>query len=177
MRIIAGQLRGRQFKSPPGHRSHPMSEKMRGALFNALGDLQDLTVLDAYGGSGALAFEAASRGASSVITIEKSVLAYRTIKKNVEALDLSDTVKATRANVSTWSDNNDDLRFDVVLADPPYDDIRTNILEKLADHLETGGLYVLSWPGSEETPSLAGLRLNKRSDYGDSTLVFYNKTG
>ena len=85
MRVIAGRLRGRQFKSPPGRRSHPMSEKMRGALFNVLGDIEGLTLLDAFSGSGAISFEAISRGARSVQAVEKAVLAYRTICKNIEA--------------------------------------------------------------------------------------------
>jgi 16S rRNA (guanine966-N2)-methyltransferase len=177
MRIIAGQLRGRQFKSPPGRRSHPMSEKMRGALFNALGDISGLRVLDAYSGSGAISFEAISRGAEFAQAIEKSVLAYRAIKKNIDTLDLEEQVKATRANVSTWSDNNDQLVFDVVIADPPYDDVRPNILEKLSRHLENGGIYVLSWPGSEEIENIRGLKIVKNSKYGDSQLVFYQKTG
>ena len=65
MRIIAGSLGGRVFKAPSGHRTHPMSEKIRGAIFNALGDISDLTVLDAFTGSGALCFEAVSRGVAN----------------------------------------------------------------------------------------------------------------
>lgn len=175
MRVISGQLRGRQFKSPAGRRSHPMSEKMRGALFNSLGDITGLTVLDAYAGSGAISFEALSRGAERAIAIDKSVLAYRVIKKNIEALDLEEQVKATRANISTWSDNNDELEFDVVICDPPYDDIRPNIIEKLIRHLVRGGTFVLSWPGSEEAEAMPGLKIIKIADYGDSKLVFFRK--
>lgn len=177
MRVIAGQLRGRQFKSPRSHRSHPMSEKMRGALFNVLGDINGLSVLDAYAGSGAVSYEAISRGAARATAIDKSIRAYRSIKKNIEELGLDEEIKATRANVSTWSDNNDDLKFDIVICDPAYDDIRPNILEKLVRHLKASGIYVLSWPGSEEVPRLNGLKIIKTSDYGDSQLVFYEKTG
>lgn len=176
MRVISGQLRGRQFKSPPGRRSHPMSEKMRGALFNSLGDISGLSVLDAYAGSGAMAFESISRGAAHAVAIDKSVLAYRTIKKNIDALDLEEQVKPTRANISTWSDNNVDLEFDVVVVDPPYDDIRPNVLEKLVTHLKKGGTFVLSWPGSEELKELASLKIIKHTNYGDSTLVFFRKS-
>jgi 16S rRNA (guanine(966)-N(2))-methyltransferase RsmD len=154
-----------------------MSEKMRGALFNALGDIDGLTMLDAYAGSGAIAYDASSRGAKYVIAIEKSVLAYRTIKRNIDSLNLEDDVKATRANITTWSDNNIDLEFDVVVADPPYDDIKTNVLEKLARHLKRDGIYALSWPGSEEVEDLEGLKIIKDMRYGDSRLVFYRKTG
>jgi 16S rRNA (guanine966-N2)-methyltransferase len=176
MRIIAGQLRGRQFKSPPGRRSHPMSEKMRGALFNVLGDIEGLSILDAYAGSGAIAYEAISRGAQYAMAIEKSVLAYRAIKRNIDTLNLEGDVKATRANISTWSDNNADMEFDVVIADPPYDDIKPNVLEKLVQNLKSGGTYVLSWPGSEEIESIKGLQIIQHSDYGDSKLVFFRKS-
>ncbi|MBX4199607.1 RsmD family RNA methyltransferase, partial [Candidatus Saccharibacteria bacterium] len=53
MRIISGQLKGRNFASPRGHKTHPMSDKMRGALFNILGDIEGLSFLDAFSGSGA----------------------------------------------------------------------------------------------------------------------------
>lgn len=175
MRIIAGDLGGRQFQSPPGHRSHPMSEKMRGALFNALGGLSGLAVLDAFSGSGALVFEAASRGANKVTAIEKAPQVFKVIQDNIAKLGLPDTVKATRANISIWSDNNPDLQFDVVIADPPYDDIRPKILKKLVRHLKVGGTYVLSWPGREEAPRFDGLEQLKELDYGDSKLVFFRK--
>lgn len=177
MRVVAGNLNGRSFKSPRGRRSHPMSEKVRGALFNALGDMAGLDVLDAFGGSGALAFEAVSRGADHAQVVESDVRAYKTIKDNIESLDVEQKVKATRANVSSWSDNNRDRQFDVVLVDPPYDDIRPDLIEKLVRHVKEGGLYVLSWPGSEEAPTLKGLKQVKNNKYGDSQLVFYAKTG
>lgn len=165
-------MRGQQFKSPPGHRSHPMSEKMRGALFNALGDIDGLRVLDAYAGSGALSYEAISRGAAAVTAVEKSVLAYRTIKRNIEALSM-DSIHATRANVSTWSDNQVDTVFDIVLADPPYNDIRPDILAKLTRHLKPSGVFVVSWPGSEEPVHFSGVEMIKHLKHGDSSLVFY----
>ena len=70
MRIIAGDLKGREFKSPRGRTTRPMSEKTRGALFNTLGDIEGLSVLDGFAGSGALVFEAISRGAVSALAIE-----------------------------------------------------------------------------------------------------------
>jgi len=154
-----------------------MSEKVRGALFNSLGDINGLRFLDTYSGSGALAYEAVSRGAKYVQSVEKSIRAYRTIKKNIASLDIEDDIKATRANISTWSDNNVDLFFDVVTCDPPYDNIRPDVIEKLIRHLNQDGIFVLSWPGSEELREFDGLEIIKNSDYGDSQLVFYRKTG
>src|SRR3954470_23836038 len=98
MRIIAGQLKGQQFQAPHGHKTHPMSDKMRGALFNVLGDIEGLTFLDAFAGSGALAFEAASRGAKAVTAIEIDNSAHKTIGQNIKALHISTQVKAVKAN-------------------------------------------------------------------------------
>jgi 16S rRNA (guanine966-N2)-methyltransferase len=101
-----------------------MSDKARGGLFNALGDLSDLSVLDAFAGSGALSFEAISRGASSAVAVDIDKSAYQAMQESISALGLEDKIKAIRANVSGWSDNNSDALFDIVIAAPPYDDLQ-----------------------------------------------------
>lgn len=175
MRVIAGRLGGRSFESPKTHRTHPMSDKVRGALFNALGNLHGLAVLDAYAGSGACSLEAVSRGAASVLAIDVDVEAVKTIAANVKALGLEDTITVRRKNISGWSRNNQATQFDVVLADPPYDDIRPDVLERLTAHVKPGGLFVLSWPGSEAVRQMAGLEVVSHKTYGDAQLVFYRR--
>lgn len=103
MRVIAGICGGRIFESPHGHRTHPMSEKMRGAIFASLGDLHDLNILDAFSGSGALGIEAVSRGAKSVISIEVDKRAHSIIEKNIKSLSLDEQIKSVRAYVNAWS--------------------------------------------------------------------------
>ncbi len=174
MRIIAGSLKGREFKSPRGHKTHPMSDKIRGALFNVLGDINELTFLDSFAGSGALSFEAVSRGAGSVITIDQDKDAHRALDENVKTLSLKN-VKVIHAGASGWSENNQDKQFDIVLLDPPYDNLQVNLLEKLADrHVKPGGLAVLSYVGKADAPDL-GLEIVAQKDYGDAQLVFYRK--
>lgn len=175
MRIIAGRLGGRQFQAPHTHRVHPMSDKMRGALFNVLGDISGLTVLDAFGGSGALSFEAISRGASHATAIDIDKDAHAQISKNIKELELEEEVKAIRANASSWSDNNPDTKFDLILLDPPYDNVPHELLSKLSKHADLGGLIVLSYPGNKQPPTLTGLDLITAKLYGDSQLVFYRK--
>jgi len=175
MRIIAGRLGGRNFVSPKTHRTHPMSDKVRGALFNALGDLSGLTMLDAFAGSGACSFEAISRGASQVLAIDIDPEAVKTIAENVRSLGLEDSITVRRKNISGWSRNNQSQQFDVVLADPPYHDIRPDVLERLSVHIKPGGLFVLSWPGSEVVRGFAGLELILHKSYGDAQLVFYKR--
>lgn len=176
MRIISGRLKGREFKTPHGHRTHPMSDKVRGALFNVLGDIEGLTVLDAFAGSGALAFEAASRGAESVIAIDKDTSAHRVIEQNVRDLRLQDVVKVTKANTGGWSIHNMERKFDIVLLDPPYDEIQPNLLGRLVKrHVKDGGLAVLSCPGGLEALEFENTRVAAAKDYGDAQLVFYRK--
>ncbi len=176
MRIIAGELKSRQFVSPRGRKTHPMSEKARGALFNMLGDITELTMLDAFGGSGALAFEAASRGARFVYCIDSDKKAYKVISENIVKLGLEDKVKGTIANVSSWADNNRDLLFDIIVCDPPYNDLRVDLLQKLADHLEPQGLFVLSWPSQFDIPEFTGLALTTKRNYAGLTLAFFRRS-
>ena len=175
MRIIAGYLGGRQFSSPRSNRTHPMSDKARGGLFNALGDINGLTILDAFAGSGALSFEAISRGAESVIAVDIDKNAYQAIQESITSLDLKDKVKVIRANISGWSDNNPDLLFDIVISAPPYDDLQPKIVNKITSHVKPGGLYILDWPSKEPVPDLPGLNQVAEHDYGDAKLIFFRR--
>lgn len=171
MRVIAGTLGGRLFESPGGNRTHPMSDKMRGALFNSLGDVTGLTFLDAFAGTGALSFEAISRGALSAVAVDNDRKAQESLKANIENLNLNNRVKLVKANAGSWSDNNPAELFDLVLADPPYDKLNLGLLQKLGRH--TAGTFVLSWPGKTPAPELASLQQIAQKSYGDGQLVFY----
>lgn len=175
MRVIAGRLGGRLFDSPHGHHTHPMSEKARGAIFNALGDIDGLTVFDAFAGSGALGIEAVSRGAKSTFAIDIDVEAVKTIARNVTALGLDEYITVRRKNVSGWSRNNVDKQFDIVLADPPYDDIRPDVLERLTVHVRSDGIFVLSWPGGEAVRNFPGFTVAAHKLLGDIQLIFYRR--
>lgn len=173
MRIISGRLGGRNFDAPKGYRTHPMSEKARGAVFNILGDLSGLKILDPFTGSGALSFEALSRGAKFAVAIDIDNNAIKTAKVSADALGITRKVKLLRANCSTWSNNNTDQKFDIIICDPPYDAERPDILEMLSRHLLNHGIFVLSWPGRTSPPELGKLKLVKSKNQGDITLHFY----
>lgn len=175
MRIIAGSLGGRLFAAPKGHVTHPMSDKIRGALFSMLGELDDLTILDAFAGSGALAFEAISRGAASATAIEQDKNAQTTIAENIKKLEVGHAVKLIKSSVSAWDSTQANALFDVVLCDPPYDDVQVSTLEKLTKHTKVDGIFVLSWPGNVEPPEFLGLVRIVRKSYGDAQLAFYQK--
>ncbi|HSW66891.1 MAG TPA: 16S rRNA (guanine(966)-N(2))-methyltransferase RsmD [Bacillota bacterium] len=176
MRIIAGRLGGRQFDSPHTQKTHPMSDKMRGALFNILGDLDGLEVLDAFGGTGALGFEALSRGAAKATIIESDRPAQQTILRNIDILGLHTHAQPISATTSAWLQTNPTAIFDVVICDPPYDDVQPNLIVKLARRVKDGGLLIMSLPSSLALPSFEGLELVKQQHYGDAQLIFYRRT-
>lgn len=175
--VISGKLRGLQLAAPHGHRTHVMSTKVRGAIFNALGELGGLTVLDPYAGSGALGFEALSNGAESVLFIDNDKEAQRAIGTNIKKLELEGKAKLVRANCSSWSDHNPDEKFDLILLDPPYDGIKESQLAKMADHVKAAGTVVISLPPSSGFKLLSpDFRLLSSKNYGDATLSFYRKS-
>ena len=173
MRIIAGELGGRVFDTPGTNNTHPMSERARGALFNILGDINNFSVLDAFSGTGALAFEAASRGAAEVIALELDKTAQKTIESNIRKLDLSDRVQLIKVSANAWSDNNIDLRFDLILCDPPYNKLQVDLLKQLSNHLTPTGIFVVSWPKNQQPPTFETLKEIKQGSYGDARLFFF----
>ncbi len=173
MRIIAGRLGGRNFDSPGSFKTHPMADKVRGALFNVLGDITDLTVLDAFAGSGALSFEAISRGAHSALAIDSDREAQRVIAGNIDKLGLDRQIRLVKASSGAWLETNPHATFDLVLCDPPYDNLQRSLLARLANRVEEDGLFVLSWPGDQDPPEIECLRQLEYRQYGDASLIFY----
>jgi 16S rRNA (guanine966-N2)-methyltransferase len=176
MRVIAGQLGGRFFAGPDSTATHPMAERVRGALFNTLGDITGRMILDAFGGSGALAFEAISRGAKSVIVIERDKRAQRIIVNNIKLLGLENDVKLIKASANAWSQNNPNEQFDLLLCDPPYHDLQLSTVSKLTQHIKDNGLMILSYPGRESAPTVNGVVVvDSSKTYGDAALAYYRK--
>jgi 16S rRNA (guanine966-N2)-methyltransferase len=174
MRIIAGRLGGRNFQSPRGHKTHPMSDKGRGALFNALGDIAGLTVLDAFAGSGALSYEAVSRGAAQALAIERDRTAQQAIETNIKKLGLQGQVKLVNASANAWLSTTD-KHFDLVLLDPPFEDLQINLLSKLAERTKPGGVVVFSLPPAAKIELKADYQRLSAKSYGDNQLVFYRR--
>ena len=166
VKITSGIHRGRTI-STPGNGTHPMGERERLALFNMLGNLAGLKVLDAFAGSGALGIEALSRGAQEVVFVEKNWSACQVVKGNLNSLGISGEVFCTDVTKLETGE------FEVILADPPYDNFDPEIIETLASHLTSGGTLVLSHPG--EAPDIAGLTLEKTRRYAGAHLSFYSK--
>lgn len=173
MKVSGGYLKGRHFKAPKGYATHPISERVKLALFNMLGDIEGLTVFDPFGGSGAISIEAISRGAASAICLDRDFQAYQTILRNVEQLNLADKIKVTRANAASWSAKNEDKTFDLVICEPPFNDLQPEVVDKMVKHLKPNGLMVLSHPGSGSAPTVNGVVVVDNRLYGDAALAFY----
>ncbi|MEL6436605.1 MAG: 16S rRNA (guanine(966)-N(2))-methyltransferase RsmD [Pseudomonadota bacterium] len=127
MRIIGGTLRGRVLKAPkPGDQSiRPTTDRMRESLFNVLehrhGDaLDDTRVLDLFAGTGALGFEALSRGAAYALFVDQGVSARALIRENLHALGLQGRAKLFRRDATKLGEAGAITPFDLVFADPPY---------------------------------------------------------
>lgn len=173
MRIIAGKFGGRIIKAPSGNRTHPMSEKARGGIFNSLGDITDFTVLDAFAGSGALGFEALSRGASYAQLCDYDKNAYQALSDNMVSLQLDETTcSVSRTYIKSWL-NRHRVQFDLVICDPPYNDLQAPTIEKLEAAVKPGGYMILSWPKLADAMTFKHLIQTDRYDYGDAIVYFF----
>ena len=121
MRIIAGTWRGRQLVAPPGTGTRPTANRTRETLFSMLvsrlGTFEGLRVADLFAGSGALGFEALSRGAASAAFVERDASAIAAIKRNAAGLGASEQVRVLAGSALALPSSD---AFDLILADPPY---------------------------------------------------------
>jgi 16S rRNA (guanine966-N2)-methyltransferase len=177
MKILAGQLKGRPFEQPNTRSVRPLSDKVRAAIFDVVGDPAGLTVLDAYAGSGAAGFEAASRGAVLVDAIEANARVARTIATNAHALGLDWGYILHTMTVATWlaspQQQTNQRRYGLIIADPPYAQADPDIIARLAAHLAPGGVLALSHSSKTPAPNLAAAALARYKTYGDTALSFY----
>ncbi|HMI80493.1 MAG TPA: RsmD family RNA methyltransferase, partial [Solirubrobacterales bacterium] len=142
MRVIAGELKGQRLVAPRGWKVRPTSDRVREAIFSALGDrVEGARVLDLYCGTGALAIEALSRGAEGAVLVDQDT---RPALGNVQRLGLAERAELVRADVGRWLGRVSDApaagKFDLVFVDAPYrladrvaQDLNTHLPELLAD--------------------------------------------
>ena len=123
MRVVAGSRKGHRIDAPKGVVTRPTSDRVREAVFSILGSVEGARVLDLFAGSGAMGLEALSRGAAGCVFVESDRQAARVIQSNLEKLRLTGAVVVTRDAVAALREEREhDRRFDLVLADPPYED-------------------------------------------------------
>ena len=176
--ITGGEFRRRKIVTPGGG-THPMGSRERLALFNSIGSsLVGADVLDAYAGSGAIGFEALSRGAKSATFIDKAPGARQAIKHNIVELGVEDRCTLIPMRVEEYAQINRPSEesqpgFDFIFADPPYDDFDPRGIDGLSYCLKPEGLLALSHPDvTPDFPRLVKLRTRK---YAGAHLTFYQK--
>ena len=180
MRITSGYLRNRQFEVPDSE-VRPTMEAVREALFSSLGGhCNGLHVLDLYAGSGALGLEAWSRGAASVIFVEKHVKVMKQIEQNVEQLQ-SDELGMARvycADAVRWV-REAKISFDLILVDPPYDCAEafeeTLSAIKSASALTADGFLVYEMRSTQEWSLPLGWSVKAEKRYGKTRVLILNQ--
>jgi 16S rRNA (guanine966-N2)-methyltransferase len=180
MRIVGGRLKGRALKTPTSREIRPTTDRLREAMFDILahryvGRLEGARVVDLFAGTGALAIEALSRGASFALLVDNETDARALLRANVEALGLGGVTRIWRADATSLGRAPSGPRFDLAFLDPPYD--RGFVGPALVGLLDGGWLAQDALVVVEESAKAAivtpdGLELADERVYGDTKLVF-----
>ena len=152
VRIIGGEWRSRLIAFPPRRDLRPTPDRVRETLFNWLGqDLTGKTCLDLFAGSGALGFEAASRGARRVVMVERDPAAFGGLQANAAALSAG-AVELKRADALEFL-GADDSCYDVVFLDPPFRSGHLpQVLSALIPRLASGAMVYVEAPQAPVLP-------------------------
>jgi 16S rRNA (guanine966-N2)-methyltransferase len=179
MRVIAGELKGRQLLAPRGWKVRPTSDRVREAIFSALGEIGGARVLDLYCGTGALAIEALSRGAAEATLVDRDT---RPALGNVERLGLGDRVELVRGDAGGWvaaAGSAGRGRFDLVFVDAPYrlaDRVGRELDTHLPELLGPGGRLIVE-SGARRPLRIEELERVRQRRYGGTDVSFYAAAG
>jgi 16S rRNA (guanine966-N2)-methyltransferase len=179
--VIAGEAKGRRLTGIRSSAIRPTSDRVREALFSALGAaVPGARVLDLYAGSGALGIEALSRGAAGAVFVDSDREAVAAIRANLALTGTDDRASVVRSSVASFLAAGRHGPFDLVFLDPPYaQGPPVQDLEALVagGFLDAGASVVLETRGLDAPPPLEGLDVVSRRRYGDTTLVFLRPSG
>jgi 16S rRNA (guanine(966)-N(2))-methyltransferase RsmD len=185
MRIVAGTARGRVLAAPKSDDViRPTADRVRETLFNVLGQwCEGFTVLDLFAGTGALAFEAISRGATRAVLVDTGKEAHHLIRQNAEALDFTQRIELIKEPVARALESlgRRRERFEIVFSDPPYKlEAGQSVLEALDENqlVAEGGAAVIEHAKAEVLPEKVGRleRVDERS-FGGTTVSIYRCQG
>jgi len=177
VRVIAGELKGQRLVAPRGWKVRPTSDRVREAIFSALGErVVGARVLDLYCGTGALAVEALSRGAAAAVLVDHDI---RPALGNVQRLGLDEKVELVRADVGRWlaqvSSASAAGKFDLVFVDAPYrlaDRVAQDLDTHLPRLLAEGGRAVIE-SGARRPLRIDSLEPLRRRRYGAADVTVY----
>lgn len=177
MRIIAGAARGRRLKTPAGAGTRPATDRVREAVFSSIGPhVEGAAVADLYAGSGAFGLEALSRGAASVVFVERGRKALAALRENVSTLGLGGHVLAgTVGEYLTKAGH----QFDLVFLDPPWSQAVGEMEGELAvlDRLlrPHAQIVITRRKGDPAPGPPENWRVAADKAYGDTRLIRYVK--
>jgi len=180
MRIVGGRLRGRALVAPRSRDIRPTSDRLRETVFNILAHAYGLPepetrVLDLFAGTGALAFEALSRGAARAVLVETGAEARGLIRENIEALALTVAARILRRDATALGRAGPTGAFDLVFCDPPYGKgLGEAALKSAADGgwIAPGAVCVLEERAERALDLPPGFVRLDRRETGDSQVVF-----
>ena len=179
MRVVAGKYRHRLLIYPDdATHTRPTKDRVREAIFSALGDISDLTVLDLYAGSGAMGIEALSRGAKHATFVDISPIAIKVIKDNITNLKIPNdeyaVIKDKDFSALAYFKNNHQ-KFDLVILDPPYEEGQyEKVIETMIkdDLLSENAILVLE-ANRHITLENIDYQKNKEYHYGEIMVFIY----
>ncbi|HEU4714582.1 MAG TPA: 16S rRNA (guanine(966)-N(2))-methyltransferase RsmD [Pyrinomonadaceae bacterium] len=173
MRIIAGEYKGRNLKSPPSMQVRPTSDRLRETLFNVIAPrIEDARFLDLCAGTGAVGIEALSRGARHVTFVDRSRRSCQLIESNVQLCRIpEEQFDIYQTTAEEFLREEEKFPWDIVFFDPPYKEDYLRTLELLGGY---GGLLVVEHHHKNSLPETIGTLVKTRIlKQGDSSLSFY----
>jgi 16S rRNA (guanine966-N2)-methyltransferase len=177
MRVIAGLQKGRRLFGPKSDDIRPALDKIKGAIFNILGDISGTKVLDLFAGTGSVAIEALSRGASRAVFVDNGTEALLLIRKNLEICRFEDEGLVVKADLPYRLHKlvRKEGPFDLIFVDPPYDkalvnpSLRLIVKEKI---LAPAGMVIVEHSPRESIGEDSGLILADQRKYGQTVISF-----
>jgi 16S rRNA (guanine(966)-N(2))-methyltransferase RsmD len=180
VRIVAGTHRGRPLLGPKRPGLRPTADRVRESLFNLLGQFfEGGEVLDLYAGTGALAFEALSRGMSRAVLVDPGAESARLVAENARALGMEGRIEFLRTPVARALPRlaAEGRRFALVVADPPYaEEVAAEVARAVGEGglLVEGGTLVVEHGRREVPPeAVAGLQRTDSRRFGDTVVSLY----
>ena len=176
MRIVGGKYRHRLIVYPDdATHTRPTKDRVREAIFSAVGDISNFDVLDLYAGSGAMGIEALSRGASHCVFVDNSLIAIKTIKENVTNLKIPENEYEIIKNRDLVAIDSFKQKFDLIILDPPYEEGQYEMIVNLLkekDLLSENAIIVMEANRPIVLENIDYKR-NKEYHYGDIMVFIY----
>lgn len=183
MRIISGNLKGRKIFLPEDKHTRPLKDMVKESIFNLIEHsnkfnlkINNSIVLDLFSGSGSFGLECLSRGAKKIIFVENYFKTLKTLKKNIQKLEVQDKIEVIEKDCFEYLDEQFKFKekFKIIFLDPPYKEKNINLLiEMIKDKkiLEDKGAIIIHRHKSDDTEISYKLRVLDKRKYGISKII------